>query len=277
MRILITGGYGQLGRALERALASETLIITDLDTLDITDAAAVMTAVQTHEPDLVIHTAAYTNVDGCARDPELALRINGLGTRHIALACRVTGCAMAHISTNEVFPGDNTGGYEEWMPRQAINGYGRSKLIAEQFVEQTLNNYYIIRIAWLFAAGGRNFIHAIRQRAESGQPLRVVADEIGNPTYAADLAEGIGKLIQTNQYGIYHLTNEGACSRWAFANEILRQTGLSHVPNQPILSRDYQRASSPPLFGALHNRHAAALGIRLRPWQEALANYLKQE
>jgi dTDP-4-dehydrorhamnose reductase len=276
MRILITGGHGQLGRALQAALADETLIVTDLDTLDITDKEAAATAVQAHQPHIVIHAAAYTNVDGCARDPEMALRVNGFGAHNVALACRALGCGMVHISSNEVFPGDAPGGYEEWMARRAVNGYGRSKLIAEQLVEQTLSNHYIIRTAWLYAPGGRNFIHAIRQRAESGQPLRVVADEIGNPTYVNDLAEAIAQLITTGQYGVYHLVNEAACSRWAFANEILRLAGLGDVANQPILSRDYQRASTPPLFGALHNRRAAALGIRLRPWPEALADYMAE-
>jgi len=277
MRILLTGGHGQLGRALQQALADQTLIVTDLDTLDITDKAAVLAAVTDSAPDLVIHAAAYTNVDGCTRDPALALRVNGLGTHHVALACQAAGCELVHISTNEVFPGEAPAGYTEWMARRAINSYGRSKLAAEQFVERTLNRYYIVRLAWLFAPGGHNFIHAIRQRAASGQPLRVVADEIGNPTYAQDLAAAIAQLIQTGQYGIYHLVNEGACSRWAFANEILRLTGLTGIVNQPILSRDYQRASTPPLFGALQNIQGAALGIRLRPWQEALAAYLENE
>jgi dTDP-4-dehydrorhamnose reductase len=133
---------------------------------------------------------------------------------------------------------------------------------------------FIVRTAWLYAAGGRNFIHAILDKARMSGKLRVVADEIGNPTYAADLAIALKQLIETGQYGTYHLVNEGSCSRWELANEILRLAKVEEVRNIPILSRDYKRASKPPLFGTLLNIAGASLGIRLRPWKQALAEYL---
>ncbi len=126
-------------------------------------------------------------------------------------------------------------------------------------------------------AGGRNFVHAILRRAHENGSVRVVTDEIGNPTYVADLAVAISRLITTGQYGVYHFVNSGACSRWAFANEILRLSGLSHVPNTPILSRTFSRPSSPPPFGELHNIAGASIGITLRPWAEALADFLQNE
>jgi dTDP-4-dehydrorhamnose reductase len=276
MRILLTGGGGQLGLALQRILASHELIVTDQEELEITDRGAVLAAVCDSRVELVIHCAAYTDVDGCARDPEVAYRINGLGTQHVALACAAAGAAMVHISTNEVFAGDNPAGYEEWMPRKPANPYGRSKAAAEEYVQHHLHHYYIVRTAWLYASGGRNFIHAILRRARGDGRLRVVVDEIGNPTCAEDLAVAIDQLIRTKQYGIYHLVNAGACSRWAFANEILRLAGLDHVENQPILGREFRRASSPPRYGALHNVAGAAIGVTLRPWQEALAEYVRQ-
>jgi dTDP-4-dehydrorhamnose reductase len=138
--------------------------------------------------------------------------------------------------------------------------------------------HYIIRTAWLFAPGGRNFIHAILRRARETGEVRVVTDEVGNPTYAIDLAEGIARLVQTGQYGTYHLTNAGACSRWRFAETILEAAGLADVTrNVPILSREFQRPSSPPQFGVLHNINGAAIGVALRPWEEALAAYLLAE
>jgi dTDP-4-dehydrorhamnose reductase len=277
MRILLTGGRGQLGLALQRALAIHDVVVTDVEELDIADRQASFTAVQDNGPDLVIHCAAYTNVDGCARDPQLAFRINALGTQNVALACAAAGAAMLHVSTNEVFAGDHAAGYEEWMPRRPINAYGRSKAAAEAYVERHLQRYYIVRTAWLYAAGGRNFIHAILRRAGSDGLLRVVVDEIGNPTYVADLAAAIGRLIETEQYGIYHLVNAGACSRWAFANEILRLAGLDNIANQPILGREFRRNSSPPRYAALHNVAGAAIGVTLRPWQEALAEYMGLE
>jgi dTDP-4-dehydrorhamnose reductase len=274
MRILITGGRGQLGRALERSLAGHELLVSDLPELDITDRPNLKAAVADFRPQLVIHAAAYTDVDGCARDPELAHRINTYGTQNVALACLAGGADLVHISTNEVFAGDDPAGYEEWRPLAPINAYGRSKAAAEVHVRNLLQRYYIVRTAWLYAPGGRNFVHAILDRARSHGELRVVADEIGNPTNANDLAAAVACLIDTGQYGTFHLVNAGSCSRWAFAQEILRLAGLEGTANRPIRLRDYPRPSTPPPFGALHNRNGAAVGITLRSWREALAEFM---
>lgn len=272
MRILITGAKGQLGMALQSTLTEHHLIPTDLPEFDIVERRNVFALFEEARPELVIHCAAYTNVDGCARDPELAHRVNTLGTQNIALACQKADAPMVHISTNEVFSGDDPAGYEEWMPLSPRNPYGRSKAAAEVAVQTLLNRYYIVRTAWLYSAGGRNFIHAILRTAREKGAIRVVTDEVGNPTNAADLAEAIGRLIATEHYGIYHFVNSGACSRWAFANEILRLAGMEHVINTPILGSEFTRLSWPPPFCALHNRNGAAIGIALRSWQEALAD-----
>jgi dTDP-4-dehydrorhamnose reductase len=274
MNILITGAMGQLGRALAIALATERLTGVDLPEVDITIRQQIRSAVLDIQPNVVIHCAAYTDVDGCARDPELAYRVNALGTQNVALACREAGADLMHISTNEVFAGTRPEGYEEWMPVAPINPYGRSKAAAERLALDISDRCFIVRTAWLYAPGGRNFIHAILERARSEGAVRVVTDEVGNPTYVEDLAQAIARLIPTGQYGTYHLVNEGACSRWAFAAEILRLAGLEDVINAPILGSDYPRASTPPRFAALHNRAAGALGITLRPWQDALAAYM---
>ncbi len=259
MRILITGAGGQLGLALQRTLTGHTLTPVDLPAVDVTDRASLAAIFAAATPELVIHCAAYTDVDGCARNPELAHRVNAFGTQNVALACRAAGAALVHISTNEVFAGDEPGGYEEWLPPAPRNPYGRSKAAAEAHVRALLSRAYIVRTAWLYAPGGRNFIHAILRRARETGEVRVVTDEVGNPTYAADLAEAIARLIETGQYGIYHFVNSGACSRWAFANEILRRAGVA-ARNVPILSSAYPRASTPPPFAALHNPAGAAKG-----------------
>ena len=275
MKILITGHKGQLGTALRQTLTSHELSGFDLPEGDITDREMVKTAVSHHRPHLIIHTAAMTNVDGCAENPELAYKINGLGTQNVALAAQEFGCELLHISTNEVFGGTRPQGYQEWMPYDPVNPYGQSKAAAETYVRDLLSRFYIVRFSWLFAPGGRNFIHAILNRARETGAISVVTDEIANPTYVADLAQAIARLIETHQYGIYHLGNSGSCSRWEFANEILRQTGLTDVVNTPILLKDYQRASTPPPAAPLLNFAAKALGIEQRPWPEALADYLK--
>ena len=274
MRILITGGKGQLGQALRTALREHALTVTDCEEVDVVERDAVFSAVHEAPADIVIHCAAYTDVDGCARDPDKAYRINGLGTQNVALACRDTGAAMVHVSTNEVFSGEDPSGYEEWRPLDPINAYARSKAAAEFHVRHLLPRHYIVRTAWLYAPGGRNFVHAILRHAREKGHVRVVTDEVGNPTYVKDLAVAIGALISTGQYGTYHFVNSGACSRWQFANEILCLAGLEHVRNTPILGREFRRASTPPRYGALHNMAGAALGITLRPWQAALADYI---
>lgn len=275
--IYVTGANGQLGQALADSLSkSYNLVGVDLPKVDITLREQLFASIEAAEPDLVIHCAAYTNVDGCALEPGRAYRINALGTQHVALACQAHGIPMLHISTNEVFSGEAREGYEEWMPMEPINAYGRSKAAAEQFVRSLLPQHYIVRLAWLFAPGGRNFIHSIMSRAQTEGRVRVVTDEVGNPTYAGDAAEAIGKLIYTGQYGTYHLVNSGACSRWAFAREILRLAEMEDVPVQPIRLSDFKRPSRPPRFGALKNLAAAGLGITLRPWQEALAEFMRE-
>lgn len=276
MKILITGNRGQLGTALTAVLAQHEVIGIDLPEVDITKKEAVMTTVAQTNPDVVIHCAALTDVDGCARNPALAYRVNGLGTQNVALACLAHDAEMVHISTNEVFAGDQPDGYEEWMPLNPVNPYGRSKAAAEFHVRAILPRHFIVRFSWLFAPGGRNFIHAILKRAREQGKIRVVTDEIANPTYVKDLAQAIAQLIKTHQYGTYHLPNAGSCSRWQFANEILRLAGLADVSNEPILSKEFKRPSSPPPTCALKNIHGAAIGIVLRSWQDALADYLKE-
>jgi dTDP-4-dehydrorhamnose reductase len=277
MRIFITGCKGQLGRALYAALAEHTLAGCDLPELDIADRSAIGAAIADFGPDVVIHTAAWTDVDGCAREPERAYRVNALGTQNVALACAACGAAMAHISTNEVFDGTATEPYREWDPPHPTNPYARSKAAGEWFVRHLLCRFYVARTAWLYASGGRNFPHRMVQLADERGTLRVVTDEVGNPTYAPDLASAIAALVQTGAYGVYHLTNAGYCSRYDFAREILRISEREHVPIEPITLDDFQRASTPPRFAPLANTAAAALDIELRPWQEALKEFLKSE
>jgi len=277
MRIFITGCKGQLGHALFAALADHTLFGCDLPELDIIEQDGIGAAIADFCPDVVIHGAAWTDVDGCARDPDKAYRINALGTQNVALACATCGAAMVYVSTNEVFDGTATEPYREWDPSHPINPYARSKAAGEWFVRHLLTRFYIARTAWLYAPGGRNFSnpHRIIQLANERGSLKVVTDEVGNPTYALDLAAAIAALIQTKAYGVYHLVNAGHCSRYEFAREVLRVGGREHISVEPISLGDFQRASNPPRFAPLANTAAAALGIELRPWQEALEEYLK--
>jgi len=179
-----------------------------------------------------------------------------------------------YISTNEVFSGAGDRPYFEFDAPAPINPYARSKLAGEWFAAHLLNRSYIVRTAWLSARGGRNFVHRVLQLAQEPRPLSVVTDEVANPTFVDDLADALVRLIATGRYGIYHLTNSGYCSRYDYACRILALAGVAGAAVTPITLADYPRASTPPPFAPLANTAAAALGITLRPWEEALAEFL---
>lgn len=272
-RIAITGYKGQLGTALFQALAGHKLLGLDLPDHDISDPGSIGQALDSFAPDLVIHAAAMTNVDACERDPELAFRVNVLGTQNVALACGRCGAEMVHVSTNEVFDGRLGRPYYEWDPPSPRSAYARSKAAAEFYVRTLLNRFYIVRPAWLYARGGNNFVSKIMAAADKHGALQVVTDEVSTPTYAPDLAAAVSQLIDTHHYGIYHFTNSGICSRYDWAREILALTGRDAVPIEPITTDQWQRAAEPPLYAPIVNFAGAALGITLRPWQDALRAY----
>lgn len=275
MRVAITGANGQLGQALCTILAPHHEIIprtrAECD-LEKPDAVAQVVATGAQ---CVIHAAAYTNVDGCARDPRLAYRINGLGTKYVALACQQLDAPLVYISTNEVFSGTATVPYAEYDQVGPINAYAQSKWAGEQAIRELLTRFYIVRVAWLFG-GARNFVRTVMRLAanppESG--LSMVADEVGSPTYAPDAAEAVAHLINLPFYGTYHFVNSDVCSRYDFAQEIMRQAGYGDVPMKAITLAEFKRDSTPPPYTPLANVSGAALGITLRPWQAAVREYV---
>lgn len=274
MRIAITGASGQLGLALQHMLAAQHEIIAlGHADLELGDPRCVTVLAATHA-DLVIHPAAYTNVDGCARDPERAYRVNGLGTRYVALACRQMGAQLVYISTNEVFDGTATAPYFEYDAANPINAYGRSKYVGEQSIRELLPEHYIARVAWLYG-GERNFIRTVLRLAGERDTLAMVADEIGSPTYSVDVASAVTQLMNTGHYGTYHLVNQGACSRYELAAEVLRQAGKTDITLNPIQLAEYTRDTVVPAYTPLRNIAAADLGISLRPWQDAVGAYLQ--
>ncbi len=273
MRVVITGHNGRLGRQLMAAFSGHELLTLDLPADDIAD-PRIVGRIAAFRPDLVVHAAAYTDVDGAEKDPELAFRANAFGTQNMALASQASGAALLLISTNEVFDGSQREPYREWDAINPISTYARSKAAAERIALTLTPRVYIARVAWLFGPGGNNFITKILAGAEKYGELRVAADEFGNPTYAPDAARAMARLAETGHYGIYHLTNSGFCSRYEFAAEIMRLAGKPALPITPIMSADWPRPSKPPLHAVLLNSAAACLGITLRPWQEALAEYV---
>jgi dTDP-4-dehydrorhamnose reductase len=279
MHILVTGANGRLGSALARALEGQGVRVTaiDIDRLDLTDFPRVRTFLRELRPDWVAHPAAWTDVDGCAREPERALLHNGIAAGYVAQAAAEAGAGVLYISSNEVFDGAADHPYLEYDAPRPVNSYGMSKWAGEQAVARLNPRHMIVRIAWLFAHGGRNFVHAILRAAAEGKPLRVVTDEVANPTYAEDLAPALAALLADGRCGVFHLTNAGWCSRYAFARCVLDVAGYGATPIAHITSAEWPRPSAPPLFTPLANVAASAAGIALRPWEQAVEAFVRAE
>jgi len=274
MRVAITGSKGQLGAALQKTLTHDTLMLIDLPEYDISDLAAITREMRAFRPEVIIHGAAITNVDGCEADPALAYRVNVLGTRNLAVAAQQCGAVMVYISTDYVFDGMQDEPYWEYDTPNPLSVYARTKWLGEQVTRDLLSRFYIARTAWLYNVGARNFIETVLRLAAERGELRMGTDEIGSPTYAPDLASALDRLIRQPAYGIYHLTNAGVCSRYDWAQAILQMAGREDV--RLIPTQNYQRAARVPKHAELRNFCAAELGITLRPWREALANYFAE-
>jgi dTDP-4-dehydrorhamnose reductase len=275
MRILITGGKGQLGQALRHALTADEAHGLGHANLDITDEIALHRTLSELHPDVVIHAAAWTDTAGCERDPAHATQVNGVASGFVAKACHEAGAAMVYVSSNEIFDGEKRSPYVEEDEPNPINKYGHSKLEGERRVRSALERFYIVRTSWLYGPGRVSFPEKIVQTAREKGSLKLVTDEMASPTWTVDLATAIARLIRKPAYGVYHLTNSGDCSRMEWAKEILRLAGLRDILVQPATQADFGAPFRKPVFSALANVTAAGLGIEMRPWQEALADHFR--
>lgn len=281
MRVLVTGVNGQLGYDVVNELKrrKHEAIGVDVAEMDVTDKNAVNRVIGEVKPDAVIHCAAWTAVDA-AEEPsnyEKVMKINADGTKYIAEACKFVNAKMMYISTDYVFNGQGE------IPWQAdckdyapLNVYGESKLSGEKAVSELLEKYFIVRIAWVFGRNGNNFIKTMLKLSETHEALRVVADQIGTPTYTYDLARLLVDMVETEKYGYYHATNEGGYISWAdFAKEIFRQTGKT-TQVIPVTTAEYGLSKARrPFNSRLDKSKLVASGFMPLPtWQDALARYL---
>ena len=278
MRILVTGASGQLGYDVERELERRGIehLGTSSRELDITDRAAVEHLMQSYRPDAVVHCAAYTKVDLAEDEPERCWAVNADGTRNLAAACREIGAKLLYISTDYVFPGAGERSYETGDPTGPVNTYGRSKLAGELAVQSLLETYFIVRISWVFGKNGNNFVKTMLRLAETKAELSVVCDQIGSPTYTADLAPLLCDMVQTERYGVYHATNEGTCAWSEFAEAIFELAGRQVVVH-PIPTSAYPTRAARPLNSRMSKECLHSNGFQELPeWKNALARYLKE-
>ena len=289
MKILITGAKGQLGREIsacfERGYTElgtpeilkekNEIHLIDIDEIDIANTEDVIALFEKEKFDAVINCAAFTNVNLCETERELAFRANALGPRNLAMAAERVGAKLIHVSTDYVFAGDGSTPYVEWDICAPKSAYGSTKYLGEEYIKQFSTKYFIVRTAWLYGYYGNNFVKTMMKIGREKGACRVVCDQRGNPTNAADLAHHILKLLTTEEYGIYHGTGEGECSWYEFTKEIISLSGIDATVS-PCTTEEYPTPAKRPAYSSLDNMmFRTTVGNEFRPWQEALAAFIK--
>ncbi|MDO5417564.1 MAG: dTDP-4-dehydrorhamnose reductase [Lachnospiraceae bacterium] len=278
MRILVTGVKGQLGYDVVKECEKRGIeaIGVDVEEMDITDAAACENVIKSANPDAVVHCAAYTAVDAAEDNVEICRKVNAEGTRNIARVCRELDIKMMYFSTDYVFDGE---GENFWKPddaRAPLNVYGQTKYEGELAVEELVEKFFTLRIAWVFGVNGKNFIKTMLRLGRERGAVSVVADQIGSPTYTYDLARLVVDMIQTDKYGRYHVTNEGLCSWYEFACQIFKEAGMSEVQVTPVSSDQFPAKAKRPHNSRMDKSKLLENGFQPLPtWQDALRRYLK--
>lgn len=270
--ILLTGGNGQLGTELRHLLDENKVdyVSTDASEMDITDAKATMAFITDLKPDVIYHCAAYTAVDKAEDEgKELDEQINVMGTENVAKAAKVVDATMVYISTDYVFDGRQQGhAYQVDDQTNPLNEYGRTKLLGENAVKETLEKYYIVRTSWVFGQYGHNFVFTMQNLAKTRDTLTIVNDQFGRPTWTRTLAEFMLFVIEERaDYGTYHLSNENSCSWYEFAKEILKDTNVTVLP---VTSAEFPQKATRPQYSVMDLSKAESLGFEIPTWEEAL-------
>lgn len=278
MKVLVTGVKGQLGYDVVNELTGRGMeaVGVDIDEMDITDAESVGNVIRKESPEAVIHCAAYTAVDAAEENEDVCRRVNANGTQNIADICKELDIKMIYISTDYVFDGQ---GEHFWKPEDACGPqsvYGQTKYEGELAVKNTLDKYFIVRIAWVFGINGRNFIKTMLNLSRDHKTVRVVNDQFGSPTYTYDLAKLLADMVSTDKYGIYHATNEGICSWYDFACAIFKEAGID-MEVLPVSSEEYGAKAKRPANSRMDNGKLTENGFtKLPPWSDALHRYVTE-
>lgn len=277
LKVLVTGAGGQLGTDLcaELKVNNIDFVPLTISDVDITDEQAVKDAIKSSKVDIVIHCAAYTNVDQAEENKDLAYAVNTLGTKYIAEACKEINAKLMYISTDYVFDGEGTKFFTETDQANPVNWYGQTKYEGEVIVQELIKDFFILRISWVFGLNGHNFVKTMLKLGSANEEINVVSDQIGSPTNTADLSKIIVEMIQTKEYGIYHVTNEGTCSWAEFAETIFNLSGINCKVN-PILTKDYKTIAKRPLNSRMSKEKIIGKGFyKLPSWKTSLKKYLE--
>lgn len=277
LRILVTGSKGQLGSDIVKIFTNWGFVVYGFarEELDITDIEKINQIIENIKPNIIIHTAAYTNVDRAEVDSDCAFLVNAYGTRNLVNVAERIGAKFVYISTDYVFDGVSNVPYNEFASTNPINVYGKSKLAGEQFVRDFHSRYYIIRTSWVFGETGNNFVKTMLRLAKEKRELLVVDDQIGCPTYSVDLANCILSLIQSENYGVYHVSNTGYCSWYEFALAIFEEANIN-ITVKPCKSIDFPRTALRPAYSVLDQLALRLNGLaEMREWRGALKSFLK--
>ena len=274
MRILLTGGDGQLGTEIKLLAGGDREVIAhDLD-LDITDRGAVARRVAEVRPDIVLNAAAYTDVDGAESDELAAYRVNALGPQNLALACLASNVPLMHVSTDFVFSGEASTPYTEFDAPDPRGVYGRSKYAGEQYVRGLLSRFFICRTSWLYGVGGGNFVKTMLRAGRTREEVRVVDDQEGSPTYARDLASKLLEIAETGAYGTYHVSNSGSITWNRFTRDIFEIAGID-TPVLPVSTAELGRPAPRPRFSTMRGLALELAGVPpMRPYRTALEEFL---
>jgi dTDP-4-dehydrorhamnose reductase len=276
MKVLIFGGTGLLGSDIVEVCREEHEIISAGSAdADITDFQAVYDYVKAHRPEVVINCAAMTNVDKCENEPDLAFKINAIGAKNIAIACRDMDARLIHISTDYVFDGKKEEAYTEFDPVNPISVYGESKLAGERFVQMATTKFMIMRTSWVFGTKRRHFIDYVIESINNSDEVIAVKDMVSSPTFSYDLAKTIKRMIPMNQVGIFHASNKGYCSRVQMVEEIMKiMKKQTHM--QVLNQSQWQKPAARPIFSALKNYHLSLINEdNMSGWRDALRRYIK--
>jgi dTDP-4-dehydrorhamnose reductase len=277
MKILIAGSKGMLAADLIKEFEGTCEIIgRDIHDFDICDKDLVIDEINKEKPDCVINCAAYTHVDNCETDKDLAFSVNGEGVKNLALGCKEAGSLLCHVSTDFVFDGKKGLPYVETDMVNPLSVYGMSKLEGEKNIQEILEDYLIVRTSWLFGRAGKNFVETISGLAKERDVLEVVNDQTGSPTFTVDLSRAIKALIDVSARGVYHVSNSGICTWFDFACKICELTGGTSKIN-PVSSDKYVRPAVRPVYSVMDcSKFKIKTGLIIQSWEDALMEYLDQ-